>query len=58
MEFVSFSRHYTPGDAFVGYRDDMVASVVLQVGGEFGEERNESSQRERHALEEEVQNII
>ena len=54
----AFSRTFTKGDAFIGYHEDCVPAVVLQVCAELHEDGSDLSDVEREAWQEKVLSLI
>lgn len=54
VNIFAFSRTFTKGDAFIGYHEDCVPAVVLQVCAECHEDGSDLSDVEREAWEEKV----
>lgn len=53
-----FSRTFKKGDAFIGYHEDSVPAVVLQVCAELHEDGSDLSDVEREAWQEKVLSLI
>ena len=49
-----FSRKFTKADAFVGYHEDCVPAVVLQVCAELHEDGSDLSEEKKETWEENV----
>ena len=57
-QIFAFSRTFTKADAFIGYHEDCVPAVVLQVCAELHEDGSDLSEVEREAWKEKVLSLI